>query len=172
MNVLFHTSAAIGTIALSVSNDSVEDKIFSKNNIKRGVNFFFGIGIISHGVLDFIPHCYPINSKIDAIISLIIILASIFSSNKQNKFLVTLIFLGSIFPDLIDLSPQIIEKYLGINMPNFEKIFPWHFHENSGSIYNDNCSNSMVYHSILTFSILLIVWIKRGLLFHVFVQNN
>lgn len=54
---------------------------------------------------------------------------------RHNGFLLGVCFIGSLFPDLIDLGPAIANKYLGLSLPVF-KVFPWHWQEHSGSIYD------------------------------------
>lgn len=160
MNVLFHTATAIGITVLLTDTRSMEQPGSSKKIIGTGILAFI-LGIIGHAALDYIPHCYPIPSKVDAIASLAIILFTTWCCNKKYRLIIVLSFLGSIFPDLIDLSPAILNKQLGLAIPKFEKVFPWHFHEYSGSIYDDSCRNSTLNHELLLLSIVIICWCRR-----------
>ena len=159
MNVLFHTSAAIAVIAIIVETKNT-DSLFSSKSIKLGFTSFI-LGIVSHGMLDIIPHCYPFNSKVDAIASFLIMVTSLFLIKKRYRFIVGMAFLGSVFPDMIDLSPQILNKYLGFSLPEIDKIFPWHKHEYSGSIYNGNCNKSIIYQLITLAGVITICYFKR-----------
>lgn len=143
MNVIFHIVAGTGIVA-TMSHLKVKDQKVGK--IASG----FFLGLISHGILDYSPHCYPINSKVDFLLGLLLIATSIFFVKKEWKLIVTAIYFGCVFPDLIDLSPEIINSQLGFNLPTFENIFPWHIHEYSGSIYSGECEVSSINH-ILTF---------------------
>ena len=157
MNILFHTTTAICVAVLLADTKRANQAPDTKNKVLR-CTLAFIVGIISHGVLDYIPHCYPINSKIDAIAGLTMILVTIKLTNKKYRLLMGLSLLGCIFPDLIDLSPGIINKLLGSNLPVLNKIFPWHLQEYSGSIYTGKCAISTLNHLLLLCIILIICW--------------
>lgn len=70
-------------------------------------------------------------------------------------------FLGCVFPDLIDLSPGIINKQLGLSLPTFGNLFPWHLHDYSGSIYTGNCNNSTLNHILLLLTSCVVCWCRR-----------
>jgi hypothetical protein len=160
MNVIFHTTTAIGVAVMLTDTKRIELSTTSKSVIGTSV-LAFTVGLISHGALDYIPHCYPINSKLDAIAGLTMMLATTWLTNKKYRLIMGLSFLGCIFPDLVDLSPSIINKQLGISLPTIDKIFPWHLHEYSGSIYNDNCDNSTLNYILLLLTICIIFWCRR-----------
>lgn len=161
MNVVFHVVTAIG-VAVSLT-DTKEIELLpnsSKHVVLIGILAVI-VGLISHGALDYIPHCYPINSKIDAIVGLIIILLVIGFANKKYRLIIVFAFLGSVFPDLIDLSLPIVNKQLGFNFPTFHKIFPWHWHSYSGSIYDRQCDISTLNHCLLVLTIVIVCWCRR-----------
>ncbi len=160
MNVLFHTTTAIGIAVLLTDTNAIEKLNSSKKVISTGI-FAFAVGVISHGALDYIPHCYPINSKVDAIASLIIILAAILVSNKKYRLIMALSFLGSLIPDIIDLSPGILNKLFDLKIPTVCNIFPWHYQQYSGSIYTDDCSISKLNHLLLILTIVVICWCRK-----------
>jgi len=166
VNVLFHTSAAIGIIAIVVKENK-SDSIFSSNSIKQGL-LSFVLGVTSHGVLDVIPHCYPFNSKLDAIASFLIMASIIFFIKNKYRFAVGMAFVGCFFPDLVDLSPQILNKYLGLNLPKLANLFPFHKHEYSGSIYNGDCNYSVIYQVITVFVVALICYFNKVKLMKLF----
>lgn len=157
MNVLFHVAVGAGIIANS-SRTTLET---NKDKCLKMLSGFV-LGIISHGVLDYVPHCYPINSKIDVIISLSIILIGVYVVKSEWKPVVALILLGSILPDLIDLSPGIINSLLKLNLPVFDHIFPWHYHDYSGSIYSSECSVSLFNHILTIVFCVLMFWINKA----------
>ncbi len=160
MNVIFHTTTAISVAVLLTDTKRIEQSTTSRNVIWTSI-FAFTVGHISHGALDYIPHCYPVNSKLDAIIGLTMILTTTWLTNKRYRLIMGLSFLGCIFPDLVDLSPGIINKQLGLSLPTIDKIFPWHFHDYSGSIYTDNCNNSTLNHILLLLTIGVVCWCRR-----------
>ncbi len=159
MNVLFHTTTAIGVAVLLTDTKKIEQSKTIKEVCITSITVFIA-SVFSHGILDYMPHCYPINSKIDAILSLFLILVLTFWSNKKYRMIVGLSFFGSVFPDLIDLSPSIINKLLRVNLPIIDKVFPWHWHQYSGSIYNGECVVSMLNHSLLIMSVFIICWCR------------
>jgi hypothetical protein len=74
------------------------------------------------------------------------IIAFVWLTNKRYRLITGLSFVGSLFPDLVDLSPGILNKQLGQSFPIINKIFPWHWHEYSGSIYGGDCGVSTANH--------------------------
>ncbi len=170
MNVIFHTVLSIG-ISSAVINPKTIEK--GKNiTIVKFISILFFLGIIAHGVLDIIPHCYPINSKIDFIISLFLICTAILCLNKRYRVLVAFSFLGALFPDIIDLSIPILNKYAYLNITVHENYFPWHWKIYSGSIYSSNCTKSSIYQTILVISIILICYLNRWKYYSVLKKDN
>ncbi|HEY7403908.1 MAG TPA: hypothetical protein VIB39_10325 [Candidatus Angelobacter sp.] len=96
----------------------------------------FVAGLLLHGVLDFLPHSYPIKPSLDVASSLCLFGAAIIFSKRRHLLLITACFLGAIFPDLIDLGPAILKSRLGWSLPVVKKTFPWHWPQYSGSIYD------------------------------------
>ncbi|MBL0884224.1 MAG: hypothetical protein IBJ16_12925 [Chitinophagaceae bacterium] len=129
-------------------------------------------GILSHGILDTIPHCYLIPSKIDASLGLLMIITAIWLCNKQYSIMVLSSFIGCIIPDLIDLSPSIINKQLGWSLPVFDKLFPWHFKQFSGSVYTDDCTISNINHTILVIALGAVCWYKRSVVREMFSKGE
>lgn len=171
MNVIFHISAAISVAVLMTDIKRIEQSTSLNCIVWTSVTAFL-VGVISHGVLDYIPHCYPVNSKLDAIVGLTMILTTTWLTNKKYRIIMLLSFLGCIFPDLIDLSPSIINKHLGLDLPIIDKIFPWHLKEYSGSIYTDNCNISTLNHILLLLTICIICWFRSIDLKTIFSKNT
>ncbi|MFB8787050.1 hypothetical protein, partial [Pasteurella multocida] len=74
--------------------------------------------------------------------------------------------------DLIDLSPAIINKQLGWNLPIFDKLFPWHFKKYSGSIYTDDCIISTINHIAFVIVVSVICWYKRSIMKDIFSKRG
>lgn len=163
MNVLFHTTTAIGIVVL-----------FTHTKTKKPSTsiFLFMTGIISYGILDTIPHCYPIPSKIDASLGLLMIITATWLCNKQYRIMVLSSFIGCIIPDLVDLSPSIINKQLGWSLPVFDQLFPWHFKQFSGSVYTDDCTISNINHTILVIVLGSVCWYKRSVVREMFSKSE
>ncbi len=154
MNVTLHVLGSLATA--SVLSLKTSDKIFNIRKFTIG----FITGILIHGVLDYLPHSYPFSSKFDIIFALILFTVGFLVTQKQNRLLVLVCFAGAIFPDVIDLGGEIANKYLGIPVPYLSfNIFPWHWKEYSGSIYD---GNKQLESNILHISFLLICF---GLLY-------
>ena len=159
MNIIFHTTTAISVAVLLTDTKRIEQGSTSKKILWTSI-FGFIVGVISHGALDYIPHCYPVNAKLDAIAGLTMILTTTWLTNKKYRLIMGLSFLGSIFPDLVDLLPGIIIKQLGLSLPTNNKIFPWHLHDYSGSIYQHNCDNSTLNYILLLLIIIIVCWCR------------
>lgn len=135
MNVTFHTLTALATAAVLNSRSAAPEK--RRNSGSGGLKLpaiGFTAGVILHAMLDYIPHTYPIKSGLDVMISLGLFPAAIIFANRSYRPLIGACFLGSIFPDLIDQGPVILNKHLGWSVP-VVKVFPWHWPRYSGSIY-------------------------------------
>ena len=153
MNVTFHALGSFATAAV-LSLKSAEGEFFGLKKSSTWLKMLIGFvaGILVHGVLDFLPHQYPLPSKFDVIFALVLLALTIFLAQKQNWLLILVCFGGAIFPDVLDLSAEIAKKYLGISLPSFSfKIFPWHWKQYSGSIYDGSRSleSNIYYISIL-----------------------
>jgi hypothetical protein len=160
MNVIFHTTTAIGVTVLLTDTIRLGNRPTIIQVIPTALCAFV-IGIISHGVLDFIPHCYPINSKLDVIAGLAMILCTTWLTNRHFRVIAGLACLGAIFPDVVDLGPKIISKYLNLGLALPDNFFPWHWHMYSGSIYNGTCNVSTLNHLLLLLTIGVILWTRR-----------
>lgn len=140
MNVIFHAASGLGLFTrVQYSKQSF---------LPRALVLFFG-GIICHGILDYIPHCYPLSAKWDILISTVVMAVALYLTKPHHRLLLCISFLGNIFPDLVDLGPAMVNKYLHLNLPIMQKIFPWHWKQYSGSIYDDNCGVSHVNHLLV-----------------------
>ena len=88
-----------------------------------------------HGLLDWIPHSYPIDSAADVSVSLVLLTVVMILVQPKHRFLFGACAFGVLAPDLVDLGPALINKRLGWSLPVF-KFFPWHWRQYSGSIYD------------------------------------
>ena len=114
-----------------------------------------------HGMLDYVPHSYPIPSSLDVVISLALFFGSLFVVGSRRWLTFTVCFLGSIFPDLVDLGPALLNRHLGWSIP-VVKVFPWHWRQYSGSVYDGSRSaESVLYHLLVLASSFSLLWINR-----------
>jgi hypothetical protein len=136
MNVTFHTLAGLAiAAALCPKQESAAQpqKPFAAATALRLIAGCIA-GVLSHGVLDLIPHTYPIKSTIDPFLSLILFSVAILLAKKQCWMLIFACFLGSILPDIVDHAPAILNHRLGWSLPVIG-FFPWHWPVYSGSVY-------------------------------------
>lgn len=165
MNVTFH---ALGSFAAAAVLSTAAGDFARSATIKKYVAGFV-IGILIHGALDFAPHHYPISSRLDVILALVLLLLTYLLVTQPNRLLLIACLAGAIFPDVVDLGPAIAAKHLGLPVPSLPfKIFPWHWKEFSGSIYDGSRRlESNVCH-LLVFSISFILILANRKKFFVF----
>ncbi len=159
MNVLFHTVSAIGVAAMVTDTSVIQPGNSRLTMIVAAIALLSAV--FFHGVLDYLPHCYPLSSKWDVIIGFGIMVAGALVVRKPYRPIVSAAFAGCVLPDVIDLLPSILNKYLGWQLPVTHKLFPWHWKENSGSVYNGNCETSFFNHWSLIIFVLLMVYARR-----------
>ena len=160
MNVTFHTLSALATSAV-LSSKNVDEASRPSTNRVLLVVVGFVAGILLHGVLDFLPHTYPIGSVFDVVLSLILFAAGFALVKPNQRLLVGSCFLGAILPDLVDLGPPILNNRLGWSIP-VVKVFPWHWHKYSGSIYDGSRGlESLVLHLMVIGVTLSLLYICR-----------
>lgn len=160
MNVLFHSTLGIATVAITAHFFPLsEDKeIFRKSDVPV-LLFLFGINIVIHGVLDIAPHTYPLSSIYDVILSLCFMPLVFTFVNRQCWVLLLAAYIGSVFPDIIDIGIPKAMKTIGIDW-NIPRLFPWHFKEFSGSIYTDTFSLPSLVSHLFVLSAELFIFIK------------
>lgn len=157
MNIFFHVATVVGVTATLTDTNRIGS---GKDSFKTGLLSMF-CSCIVHGILDYLPHTYPLSPKLDIAISLIIIFILVWKANKQYRIIVSLAILGSILPDLIDLLPSILEKYIGLSLPVYDKVFPWHRTEYSGSIFGKSDVVSDINHILVLIIICIVCWCRR-----------
>ncbi|MEO7509837.1 MAG: hypothetical protein ABIZ95_21500 [Pyrinomonadaceae bacterium] len=162
MNITFHTLAAVSTAVL-LSPARKADRpveLTSPSELYR-LSAGFALGILLHGVLDFLPHSYPIHSILDVLLGTLLFATVWIVAARSNRPLLTACFVGAIAPDLIDHTTSILNRRLGWSLP-VKKIFPWHWPEYSGSIYDGSyATESLVLHLVVTFVSLGLLYFCR-----------
>ncbi len=136
MNATFHTLAGLAAAAVLSSRHQVRGSalfVAAADLPLLAVGFI--LGVLTHGLLDFAPHSYPIKSPADVALSLALFTTAFVFAKRRNWLLLGVCFLGSISPDLVDLGPAQFNKRLGWSLP-VVKCFPWHWPQHSGSIYD------------------------------------
>lgn len=157
MNVTFHVLMGIAVAAALSPRKSV----VGGGTLVTG--FVAALG--SHGLLDYIPHSYPIKSGVDVGLAFCIFSLALFFANVHIRLFLVTCFLGSILPDLIDLAPGILNRHLGLSLPEV-KWFPWHWRQYSGSIYDGTRRTvSSVTHVTVLAIALSLIWRFRDCVF-------
>lgn len=113
MNLVFHT-------VFSISNSTICAKKIEENK-KLYLSLGFVGNIIAHGIMDILPHDYPLTRNTDAFISFAIFLLSIVFVKKEYALCVLSCFFGGVLPDLID---KLILPIMGFRQ---FKLFPFHW---------------------------------------------
>ena len=167
MNVTFHSVGAVATAALLSSTEAPAAS--SRSTPRHGLliaTIGFVAGIVEHGFMDYVPHSYPIPSGIDVIVAILLFVVVVIQAKSQFRVLVTACFLGSVFPDLVDLGPPILNHHFHWTLPTV-KIFPWHWPQYSGSLYHGaKRFQSAVWHCIVIGVYASLCWFYRRSLFN------
>jgi len=171
MNVMFHIATGLSTAVLLTDTSEINRNSAYKKILPIAL-FGFVIGIISHGALDYIPHCYPINSKLDILLGLLSILILLLISKEKYKLIFLGSLIGCVFPDIVDLLPSMLNTSLRLELPVLEKLFPWHWKQYSGSIYTDECNVSFINHSLVLLTVSLILWSRKKDFMTLLVNNK
>ena len=167
MNVTFHTLAGLATAAIISPRITSEDspRSFARQDL-FWLSIGFASGVLTHGLLDYAPHAYPFKSAIDVLVGLVLFCVALSVARRRYRLLLVVCFVGCIFPDVIDLGPAIVNKRTGWSLP-VVKIFPWHWREYSGSIYDGSRAvESFLYHLIVAGVCLTLLYAYRRELFH------
>jgi hypothetical protein len=136
MNVTFHALTSFGISHLAARLlDGATTKPFDGRDV-RVLAPAFVVAVLSHGALDGLKHGYPIPPIADLPLALALGGAWCAVVNARYRVLFTVVFVGVMLPDLLDLGPEIANKLLGWQLPTFQPhLFPWHWVDGSGSLY-------------------------------------
>jgi len=148
MNLIIHTTTAIGIVLLVADTSKIVVHKKLNNPFLTGL-LAFTIGFISHAVLDYLPHCYPVPQTIDGILGIIMIITMVSLTNKKYRLITVLTFMAVLLPDLVDQWPLILNKCFGLNLTPAGQFCPWHWSRFSGSIYNQVSDVSTLNHIIV-----------------------
>lgn len=157
MNVFFHVVTGIG-IAVAVTDTERLNKI--KDSFIPAFCALL-LGIVAHGVLDYLPHTYPFSTMLDVLISVPIIGLCIVKAKRKYRLILITAFLGCILPDLVDLLPSILHKYWGFRLPAYDTVFLFHMKEYSGSIFKGESFSSDINHISVIMATAILIWCRK-----------
>ena len=164
MNIFFHTAMSVSIAVMLYDTDQDGKKKFLICFIA------FIVGVIVHGILDYVPHGYPIPTIIDILISVLLIGVLFWRISTDFRLLLLSSFAGNIFPDLIDLLPKLMDKYLHTTIGHNNNIFPWHWSQYSGSLYGGHYQVSYLNHILVIIIFFIIVFLNRNKLKLLFIK--
>ncbi|MDR2956429.1 MAG: hypothetical protein LBV43_15255 [Prevotella sp.] len=168
MNILFHLVTSVG-VTVIVTDTTGICKV--REGIIPGI-CAFSAGLIIHGILDYLPHTYPFSATVDVFLSLLVVAALIISSKPKYWLIICLAMLGSVFPDVIDLLPSILNKYLTFDLPVGNKIFPWHWADYSGSIFIGKSIASDINHFSVLIITIIVCYCRRKDFIEIFIKRK
>jgi hypothetical protein len=169
MNIAFHTLAglAIGqTAATRISTQPARDPEARRHD-GLVATLAFGLAIMSHGILDALPHEYPFRTVGDLVATAVVVAAGLWGLQRRHRALVLLALAGAVLPDVIDHTPRDMNRHFGTHLPELKKIFPWHGAGGSGSLSGDHILfrahiASIVNHVIVVSFSATMLWLTRG----------
>jgi hypothetical protein len=128
----------------------------------------FLLCVMSHGVLDGLPHEYPFRALGDTLWTVGLFFAWMLLIQPRFRPLLVIAFVGAELPDLIDHVPRDLNRHLGLHLPVLPKIFPWHHPEGSGSLSGHVLPlarvASLVNHVIVVSFSATLMWLSRNAL--------
>jgi hypothetical protein len=128
----------------------------------------FLLCVMSHGVLDGLPHEYPFRALGDTLWTLGLFCGWMLFIRPRFRPLLAIAFVGAELPDLIDHVPRDLNRHLGLHLPVLPKLFPWHHPEGSGSLSGYVLPMarvaSLVNHVIVVTFAATLMWLSRNAL--------
>jgi hypothetical protein len=129
MNVTFHELAAIAIAQETAAGIQARPGRHVRWTWAGAV----ALGVLSHGVLDAIPHYYPLPSPVDAVLSIARVAGWCWLVPRWMRVPLLLVCLGALLPDIVDLLPGDLRRLYGVHLPVWPRVFPWHWPAGSGS---------------------------------------
>ena len=131
MNVAFHTLTALAIGQTAACRMEVAQR--RRTRVAIAVVTFL-LGVMSHGVLDGLPHEYPFRWLGDTLSTTVLFVIWMAIIAPRHRGLLLIAIAGALLPDVIDHTPRDINRHLGTHLPELPKLFPWHHRGGSGSL--------------------------------------
>jgi hypothetical protein len=94
----------------------------------------FTLAVLSHGVLDALPHYYPFSSVMDGVVSLVLVGGWLLLVPRWLRWPLFAMCVAALLPDIVDHFPKDVRRHLHLDLPVLPNLFPWHWHSGSGSL--------------------------------------
>lgn len=142
-------------------NRSYKSKQLRKTHAKILItSVFINVGL--HGIFDILPHAYPFKGFMDIMLSLVLLGIVLLLVQARSIPVIIACFFGGVLPDIIDLGPAIVNKLNIVDLPVI-KVFPWHWPQFSGSIFdNRNVLTSLFCHIAVVVILIIVVYLNWG----------
>jgi hypothetical protein len=171
VNVSFHALAGIA-IAHETGGRLGEISAFpaphgGPPSAARAWSTAFGLAVLSHGILDGLPHYYPLGTWLDAAVSTALVAIWLVRIRPVLRVPLLVMCLAAISPDIIDHVPRDLNRHLGLHLPELPKLFPWHWRTGSGSMPGTTgplWRESMTNHGIVVAFCAVVIFRTRHLL--------
>jgi hypothetical protein len=162
VNVAFHSLAALAIGQAAACRTTPTDLPRRRLAIAA---IAFVLGMMSHGVLDGLPHEYPFRWLGDTVASIALVGTWMAITRAGYRSLPMIAIVGALLPDVIDHVPRDINHHLGTHLPELQKIFPWHHPGGSGSLsgvvpYRAHVA-SIANHIIVVSFCAAVLWLSR-----------
>jgi len=139
-----------------------------RSHYARVAALTFLLCVMSHGVLDGLPHEYPFRALGDTLLTLGLFFGWMVFIDPRFRPLLVIAFLGAELPDIVDHVPRDLNRHLGLHLPVLPKLFPWHHPEGSGSLSGHVLPMarvaSLVNHVIVVSFAATLMWLSRNAL--------
>lgn len=165
MNVAFHTLSALAIGQTAAWRLDVADRRARRGAITALVIL---LGVMSHGVLDGLPHEYPFKWLGDTVSTTALVVVWMAIVEPRHRLLLLIAIASAVLPDVIDHVPRDLNRHLGTHLPELTKLFPWHHRGGSGSLSGEvprdariaSITNHII---VVTFSGVML-WLSRAAL--------
>ena len=154
MNVAFHELAGIAIAQETAAWLGTPRAGRIVDRRRRGLVWAgaFVMAALAHGVLDALPHYYPLPPVGDAIVSMALVATWVWIAPPWLRLPLFVTCLGALVPDIIDHVPDDLHKHLHLDIPVPPNFFPWHWNGGSGSLVGRSgprWAESLTYHAIV-----------------------
>jgi hypothetical protein len=166
MNLAFHALAGLAIGQTAATRIAAEPAPRTRRHDVVVATLAFGLAIMSHGILDGLPHEYPFRALGDTLATAAVVAAGMAPLRPRHRVLVLVALLGAVLPDVIDHAPRDLNRHFGTHLPELKKIFPWHGAGGSGSLSGDHILfrahvASIVNHVIVVSFSAVTLWLTR-----------